>query len=506
MASPDFSEYIDLTINDLQPVEIYEAARDYALITLPEFSPRTGSVEDAMLQAMSYVSGVTTGAINRIPNGLMEGLLRVMGFLRNEATFASGNAIFTAIDTTGLTIPAGTQVSYSETTADGVITHIFETTASVTIPEGSTDSAPTQIVALDAGEKPVLTDGTSLTILSPVSRLFEVAFDGVMAQGAETESDEEFFDRATTFLSSLSKSLATAEQVTNYILSTYPNAFRVVSYDLSQLRKIVISSIQASSGTVTVTINETSGGIYDTVTYAGAGESIVSELNVDLPLQQGGEFDWDYIRITGTSIADYDGEWAIPSGIDRTGFPSTYSLQYDYGTGSDETLITSATLTPTIEFLDEVDVAAENQIGCITVFASNIAGGSLTAEDKAIIADDVRSKAIGGIRVFITDVIIAPIQVNIDVKVADGFSELQVRSDIDADMTAFLSPEYFDFQDRIRKNALISRVATLTGVEYVDAITITSSNTNVAYIDVSGDCVFRFKGTLPSASVTVAAI
>ena len=52
MASPDFSEYIDLTINDLQPPDIYSLAREYALVSLPEFNPRTGTVEDAVLQAM----------------------------------------------------------------------------------------------------------------------------------------------------------------------------------------------------------------------------------------------------------------------------------------------------------------------------------------------------------------------------------------------------------------------------------------------------------------------
>ncbi len=131
MASPDFREYIDLTVNDLQPIEVYNLARDYALVALPEFDPRVGTVEDAMLEAMSYVAGLVTGSVNRLPDGLMEGILRLMGFYRSEATFASGSVIFTSIDTNGLFIPAGTQVSFTETTADGVVTHIYATTSSV---------------------------------------------------------------------------------------------------------------------------------------------------------------------------------------------------------------------------------------------------------------------------------------------------------------------------------------------------------------------------------------
>lgn len=505
MASPDFSEYIDLTVNDLQPIEIYQASRDYALIALPDFNPRVGSVEDAMLQAMSYVCGLTTGAINRLPNGLMEGLLRVMGFVRSEATFASGNVIFTAIDTSGLTIPEGTQVSFSEVTADGVVTHIFETTASVTIPEGSTQSTAVQIVALDAGEKPVLTDGVALTLLSPVSRLFEVVFDGAMAQGSESESDTDYFNRATTFLSSLSKSLATAEQVTNYVLNAYPNAFRVKTYDMTQLHKFVIDSMQ-KSGNVTAVIEEVgTTGTYKSITFTGSGASLTAETAMASPLGQGLGTEWDYIRIGGTSVPSYDGVWSIPAGINHAAEPD-YSFVYDNSPGTATTLIQYPTYTPTVEFLDEVAVGRADVVGCITVFTSNIAGGSLSAEDKAIIADDIRSRAIAGLRVFITDVIVAPIQLTINIKVASGFSELSVRSDVDNDMTSFLSPENFDFQDRIRKNALISRVATIAGVQYVDSITITSNNTSISYIDGAGDCVFRFKGTLPSASVTVAAI
>lgn len=505
MASPDFSEYVDLTINDLQPIDIYEAARDYALVSLPEFNPRVGTIEDAMLEAMSYVSGLTTGAINRLPDGLMEGILRLMGFTRSEATFASGSVIFTAIDTTGLTIPDGTQVSFSETTADGVVTHIFETTESVTIPEGSTDSNPVQIVALEAGEKPVLTDGTGLTLLSPISRLFEVVFDGVMTQGVEAESDTEFFNRATSYLSSLSRSLATGDQVTNYILNTYPNAFRARTYDLTSLTTFVIDQINYGTSTVDALFDPITSSSINTVRYTGSGETIET-LNIDDTAFGLTASAVNYARVSDTSIPDYDGIWDISPGIDKSNSPFDFTVQYDYGTGTSTDVITYGTYTPKMQFLDEVLVGGSDVLGAVTVFISSSAGSSVTAEEKAIIADDIRSKAIAGLSVYVTDVIVAPIQINIDVKVVTGFSELDVRTEIDTDITNFLSPENAPFEERVRVNALISRVSQRPGVEYVDSITITSENTSIAYVDSNGDCVYRFKGTLPSATVTVAAI
>lgn len=508
MASPDFSEYVDLTVNDLQPIDIYEAARDYALIALPDFNPRVGSVEDAMLEAMSYVCGLTTGAINRLPNGLMEGILQLMGFTRSEATFASGNAIFTAIDDTGLTIPAGTQVSYTESTADGVITHIFETTESATIAEGSTDSDPVQIVAIDAGEKPVLTDGIGLNILSPISRLFEVTFDGSMTQGTESEEDTEYFNRASTYLASLSRSLATADQVTNYILNTYPNAFRVKTYDMTKLQKFLVDEIAFGPSLVGASFSGTTAvpsDVIEGIDYYDSEEQI-DELVISQTPFGSLETIYAYVRIGGTSIPDYDGVWELDSGIDSSGEPDLYVINYDYGDGTATDSITYPTQTPVAEFLDDVLTDADDVTGCVTIFVSNIVGGSLSAEDKAVIADDVRARSIGGLQIFIADVINAPISVTINIKVLTGFSELDVRSSVDDDITAFLSPEYFVFSDRIRANALISRISQIDGVDYVDSITITSDNTAIAYIDGAGDCVFRFRGTLPSASVTVAAV
>lgn len=235
MASPDFREYIDLTINDLQPEEIYDSSKEYAIASLPEFDPRTGTVEDAMLQAMAYVSGTVTGAINRLPNGLLEGLMRLFGFFRRESTFATGTVVLTAIDDAGLTIPAGTQLAYNEVNDETTIVHIFETATPVTIDIGDFDSTAVQIVASEAGVKPVIADGEFLTILSPIGRLLEAQFTGSLVQGETTESDLSFFNRASTFLASLSTSIATSEQATNFVLTSYPDAYRAQAYDLKRL-------------------------------------------------------------------------------------------------------------------------------------------------------------------------------------------------------------------------------------------------------------------------------
>jgi hypothetical protein len=77
MPSPDIRNYVDLTVYDLQPTDIYDASVEYAATSLPEWRPVPGSVEDALLQAASFMTGELVGAINRLPSGVVEALLKL---------------------------------------------------------------------------------------------------------------------------------------------------------------------------------------------------------------------------------------------------------------------------------------------------------------------------------------------------------------------------------------------------------------------------------------------
>ena len=500
MASPDFSEYIDLTINDLQPPDIYSLAREYALVSLPEFNPRTGTVEDAVLQAMSYVSGIVTGAINRLPNSLIEGMIRVMGFYRLESTFASGSVIFSAIDTSGLTIPAGTQVGYTEISEDASILHIFETTVSVTIPVGSYISASTQIKAVDSGVKPVIADGTVLTILSPIVKLIDAEFDGTLTQGEETENDDDYFSRARTYLGSLSRSLATASQTTDYILTNYLDTYRVATYDLTRIIKLEADSLGkvSSVGTLRSSFTNTGTG-YHAISYSSVGRYIYTLPTASIPDMLIGST----IRVRNTGITDYEKYWALSTNPGTTGTVTADAVYSGVAT----TILTTPTYSPEVELLDTVSFSASSQTGAITIFVSDSAGGSLTAEQKGSIVSDVSSRSIAGLSIYITDVILANITLSANIKVLEGYSSPEVRDAVDAFLTDYLSPSQYPFTTQIRKNQLIADVAKISGVDYVDSLTmsVNADSSQLASVS-SGDIVFNFKGTLPVTSVTVGSI
>ena len=98
----DYSEYVDLTPHDLSPTDVYLGAIQLGRIVLPEFEIRQGTPDDAMLQAFSYMTALSVGAINRLPNRLMQGLCAMMGVTRDGGTKATFTATVALNDYDGI--------------------------------------------------------------------------------------------------------------------------------------------------------------------------------------------------------------------------------------------------------------------------------------------------------------------------------------------------------------------------------------------------------------------
>jgi hypothetical protein len=478
MASPDFSEYVDLTINDLQPSDIYENAVNYALKALPEFDPRPGTVEDAMLQAMSFVSGLLLGGINRLPDGLMEGVLRLMGLVRDEATFATGFVVFTSIDTDGLVIPAGTQISFTEATATGTIQHIFATDIETTIAFGDSVSDPVPITAQFPGVKPVISDGDRMLVLTASNKLFQCVFSGNLVQGGAGESDDNYFSRGTTYLSSLSSTLATAKQITNYILTYYRSIFRAATEDLVKVEVGDGVTIYESSGLIAASLNQDIFNGFDNTPTAG-----------------------DVIRIYGVTPSYFNGIFEI----DSVGTPPDKIIYFTntIGASSGE----SYTGDFKVELLESVSTGVAPSGGWVVAFVSRAGGASVDFATKQNIQTDIEDKTVAGLQFRVIDALIANVSVAATVSVQSGFVESDVLAAAEAALENFLSPNTWDWTSVIRKNVLITRLAQVSGVYYVNDVTISiDSSTPIGYVDGNGDLIFEYFGVLPSASVTVTAV
>lgn len=475
MASPDFSQYVNLTINDQQPTDIYDDAVDYAREALPDFSPREGSVENALLQAMSLVSGLVTGAINRLPNGLMEGLLELFGFEREQASFATGSAIFTAVDNTGLTIAAGTRIAYVENVDGAQIQHIFATDEQVVIAAGSTVSIATPITAVTTGVLPVIDNGDALTLLTASNRIFSVTFSGTLTQGEAGETDDSYFTRGATYIRSLSSSLATKDQVTSFLLTQFPELQRAKTLDLKRLNRFDGVQIFESAGVLNASVTGTVTGLG---TYP------------------------DKVRISGSSDSKFNKVYELENGS-----PPNASLVYltdTSGASSGETLTGSYLL----EFLNTIEDGSADTAGYVTTVVADVNGDALSSATKSDAETAVIDRMVASMEFATMDPLYLDVNVAVILEIRSGFDELTVRAAVEAVIEAYLSPANWEWGTVVRKNTILSLASQTSGVDYVESVTLSLDvGELLATVNgTTGDVEFAHEGTLPTGIATVSRV
>ena len=243
----DFGGYVDMTIDDLSPTDIYLAAQEYAQMVLPEFNLRQGTVEDAMFQAMAYVQMISQTSINRLPNRLTEGMLRLLGVQRSEGTRAQLEVVVTLNENIDFTIPAGTAFTYERKLDIDVESESFV----------FRNSSPIQLTATLDGSMPT----TTATLYSEqvgyglepeenqeivLQRIFtdveSVVYNNVYVGGTEPETDTEYFARGTSYIGRLSSGLSTGAQIENYVLTESTDVQRCKVYGLTSVNDLLITA------------------------------------------------------------------------------------------------------------------------------------------------------------------------------------------------------------------------------------------------------------------------
>lgn len=256
MTTPDFTPYIDLTPLDQDPAAIYLGAIELARLTMPEFTLRQGTPEDAIFQAMAYISSISVGAINRLPPRLMIGLANLLGIQRYEGTKATVEATITLNDYASSTISAGTIFSWKyESETGDTLQFAFELVEDLFINAGTPPTLPSGtglLRALTAGVLPVLTVGTSLVVLTTDSDIETAITTDSFVNGEEPDDDGEYLDAVTTYMRSLSSSVATAAQAQATVLANYRDVARCKVFDLTNPSGSLLLSAPDEPGFSTV--------------------------------------------------------------------------------------------------------------------------------------------------------------------------------------------------------------------------------------------------------------
>lgn len=458
MASPDVRSYIDLTVYDLQPVDIYESAIEYARTALPDWTPVTGSIEDAILQSASYMTGQLLGAINRLPAGNIEGLLRLLGVERNSGSPPSATVEIDFIDDAGYTIPAGVRCGFSQTSGDVTTLYIFETTGEISVSTGNT-SASAVLEGATLAQYPALAAGQNLQLLSAIASIDSITLTEDLDTGSDAENATEFLSRGVNKFAAMSEALVTPAQFTAYLLDTYTSAYRVTT--TSRLKKEkTVTVLTRTSGTVTATIGSSHGLV--------AG---------------------DVVRLVGSTDGTFDGVFTVTSAASTT---VSWAQNLGNATGG----ATTGTVLLSHKF------QAANQNGYVSIYLSDVGGASISDLSIQAIEDDLANRAVAGLTIRVDNAKVVPVNVAVTVTLsANNVTGATVEAAIQTALDSYLHPDHWQWGDAIYKNEIIALIDRVAGVDRVVSVTLTESTD---FTTVSGDDIlFTYKGLLPLNSTTI---
>jgi len=231
----DFSRYVNLTVHDKDAGQLYRQMIELARLVMPEFNLRRGTLEDAIFQSAAFIGATATNSINRLPDGLMQGIVSLMGYERTQGTRATATASVVLYGTTGEIIPVGTEFRYRYVNSvSGTQTdYLFVVSEDAVIVDAATPTGTINLICSQFGEIPEPTlNATTLTPLSVDTEINTVTFTS-FTNGINPLTDQEYIDSAKTYLESISTTYVTAKQLESAVLANFPYVARCKVYDLT---------------------------------------------------------------------------------------------------------------------------------------------------------------------------------------------------------------------------------------------------------------------------------
>jgi hypothetical protein len=466
----DFSKYIDLSIFDAEPGDIYFDAIEVARLTLPEFNLRVGTPEDALFQAAAYISSLNIASINRIPDRLMEGIVNILGYSKQQAVSAEVDVTITLDSYSGGTIPAGTIFSYETVFEDEVTEFAFQTVEALVIEgidnpgeEDELPSASVTVSCLTPGViPPITTPGTELSVISSGTNILSVDTSANFSNGINADEDSDYLSKSATYLRSLSSAINKSSQLDSYVVSSYPDVVsRAKSYDLTdgdpELGDITIAR---SANIVTTFLNTNLATVATSSNHLFVVGDVVTLENCG---------------------ASFNGERTI-NGTSDTTF-SFVSVNSNSGSTS-----ISGTASAGIE-----------SPGSVAVFTYGL-NTFLTETEKETILLDIADRSVAGLSFNILDANLLTMELVASIVIDPAFVQDVLQENIENNIVSYLSPIEFPYtDDRVRKTRLISLISNIPGVIYVESLSITG--TNEGWLPQFGDDIlFLNKGSLPLIS------
>jgi hypothetical protein len=237
VAAVDVTPYVDLTLYDVDAQTLKDRALLDALTKFPDWTPREGTVEVALIEAFAVVVDELAFAVNRVPGAVLEVLLRLYGLNRDTGAPSTSSVTFTLSDTVGHTIPAGTRLLLDVGVEEEPVELV--TDVALTIPAGTTSPTQRTVTVTARGDTSAgtgITAGTPLEMLDAVPYVDAVTLAGPIIGGRDPEDGAAFLTRGSTMLTRLVSTLVTPAHFTAAAIEEayVARAFTVDRYDPAQ--------------------------------------------------------------------------------------------------------------------------------------------------------------------------------------------------------------------------------------------------------------------------------
>lgn len=252
MSSPDLQPFVDLTLDDRDPGDLVDTALAAMATVIPGLTLREGFTESAVLEAQAAMDAEIIYAVNRLPFAVMEGVTNLFGVVRDAGSPPVATVLFTAADSVGHIIPAGTRLAL-QVGADDTDAVIFATDAPCQILAGGTVGTVTvtgvEFGSAGDGFNALPGDQTPLALIDSLAYIDSAVLVGAVSGGRDAEDDPTFYTRAAQRFARLSSALVTPAQFTAAALEQ-PYVYRCLALD----NTAGSGTVGASPGHITLAI------------------------------------------------------------------------------------------------------------------------------------------------------------------------------------------------------------------------------------------------------------
>jgi hypothetical protein len=227
MPSPDLQSYSSLTLYDVDPRALVDRAVTDGLVKFPGWTPREGNTELALIELLGLEVAEAVFAINRLPDAVVEVLMRLFGITRNLGAPAAATATFTLSDALGHVIPAGTRVRLELAAGQAVD---FTTDVALVVAGGAVAGTVAITAVTSTADANGTGPGVSLALVDAVPYIETVVTATAVGAGAAPHDHHTRRGRAVTLFSSLTSTLVAPSDFTAAALQ-WPTVYRATTVD-----------------------------------------------------------------------------------------------------------------------------------------------------------------------------------------------------------------------------------------------------------------------------------